>query len=110
MRKPGWYWVKELVDYDPITGLFTWRPKPDSDPDAKRFNSFKAGQVAGNRVHKTDGRRSRISIEFYRKDTGRTAVGAHRLAWHIMTGAEPPSAIDHLDGDPFNNSWSNLRD
>ena len=109
-RQPGWYWVKDLIEYDPNTGVFTWLPKPDSDPDANRFNSFKAGTTAGHQVHKSDGRRSRISIEFYRKDAGRVVVGAHRLAWHIMTEDEPPSVIDHFDGDPFNNSWANLRD
>jgi len=34
---------------------------------------------------------------------------AHRLAWLMHYGEEPPAVIDHIDGDPANNRISNLR-
>ena len=35
---------------------------------------------------------------------------AHRLIWRIMTGEDPGElTVDHIDRDPFNNRFSNLR-
>ena len=36
---------------------------------------------------------------------------AHRLIWVMKTGERPDSdvVIDHIDGDPTNNRWTNLR-
>ena len=35
---------------------------------------------------------------------------AHRIIWCLVTGAWPTNDIDHIDGNPANNSWGNLRD
>lgn len=34
---------------------------------------------------------------------------AHRIIWKLMTGEAPPPEIDHIDCDPANNRWANLR-
>ena len=82
--------VKDLLEYDPTTGLFTW--------DAKRGCRAK-GQPAGSR--KPNGY---ISIFL----CGRRYY-AHRLAFFAMTGQEPAGVVDHINGDKSDNRWANLR-
>lgn len=83
--------VRMMFNYDPETGLFTRLTSPA--PNAP------AGAVAGRR--NTFGY-VQICIN------GRRYV-AHRLAWLYMTGAWPDEEIDHINRDPSDNRWRNLR-
>lgn len=83
--------LRELLHYDPATGLFTWR---------RNRQRVKAGDVAGH----LEKDRSYIFIVI----DGATHR-AHRLAWLYMTG-EYVTEVDHEDLDRSNNRWSNLRD
>lgn len=83
--------LKELLSYDPLTGIFTWLECPGR-PDH-------VGRQAGTR-HLKNGILIRISGKLYR---------AARLAWFYVTGQWPDDLIDHQDGDPTNNRWLNLR-
>jgi hypothetical protein len=81
--------VRELLHYDPDTGIFTWR--------VNRSNA-KAGAIAGSmdngyRLIKINGHKHLAS----------------RLAWLYMTGAWPERNIDHRDLGPSNDRWENLR-
>jgi hypothetical protein len=84
--------LKELLRYDPDTGVFTWL--------VRRPNGVKVGDPAGA-VHKGSGY-LRIKID------GRP-YAAGRLAWLYMTGKWPIELIDHKDTDRTNNKWLNLR-
>lgn len=82
--------LKELLSYDPLTGVFLWKT-----PRRHGWVGKRAGCLhhSGYRCIVVDGR-------FY---------WAHRLAWVWMTGQQPPPQVDHVDRDKDNNTWLNLR-
>ena len=104
--------LKELLRYDPETGVFTWLPRSvEQFSDTKRFkaktnwarwNTLYEGQRAGCLRDNED------NSVVIRVD-GRTYL-SHRLAWLYMIGGWPKQEIDHKDLDRQNNDWSNLRE
>ena len=83
--------VRELLHYDPETGVFTW---------LKRIAQRQyVGDVAG--CLKSNGY---VQIKYRRKN-----YPAHRLAWLWMTGEWPKDEVDHRDRNRANNRWLNLR-
>lgn len=88
--------VREWLNYDQATGVFTWRKKP------RGGRRREVGQIAG-----TDGgtRGYRlIGMGSYGQ------IGAHRLAWVYVHGSIPEGMeIDHKDTNPSNNAFDNLR-
>lgn len=84
--------LKEILHYNPETGIFTWRVRMST----RALVGSEAGctEEHGYRV-------IRIAGKGYR---------AHRLAWLYVTGMWPNLEIDHKDTDHANNSWVNLRE
>lgn len=89
--------LKELLHYDPETGLFTWLVERLC---GKGNLTVKPGDVAGC-----------LSPQGYilLRIEGRNYL-ANRLAWFYMNGEWPKFEIDHDDRDSTNNKWKNLRD
>ncbi|MDQ6968711.1 MAG: HNH endonuclease [Mariprofundaceae bacterium] len=83
--------LKEILQYNPDTGIFTWKKKP--------ANNIHVGDVAGG-VDKGY-IRIRIQGRMYR---------AHRLAWLFSHGVFPPDQIDHINHHKNDNRIINLRE
>lgn len=85
--------LKELVHYEPETGNFYAR--------VKRGNVNPSDRPMPNKPNDSGYIRMRVDGKSYR---------AHRLAWLYMTGKLPLDKIDHIDNNPSNNHWENLRE
>ena len=82
--------LKQLLDYDPETGIFRHR--------RDRGNRVKAGTAVGCRY------KGYIRISINRK-----SYRGHRLAWLYVYGHFPEMDIDHINGIRHDNRIVNLR-
>lgn len=95
--------VRELLHYDPDTGLFIWKERarrwfPHEDrwnawnstfagkPALTAIAGYCAGQILG------------------------VPVRAHRVAYLYMAGGWPRADVDHVNGVRTDNRWDNLRE
>lgn len=89
--------LKQLLHYDPETGVFTWRMRPPgrAGGGGKIVVGARAGGIAGDGywVIGLGGRRYR----------------AGRLAWFYVHGVWPEGDIDHKNVDHLDDRLDNLR-
>lgn len=82
--------LKAILNYDPETGLFTWR-----------INSGQRARIGGVVGTFSNGyRRLRYKGKHHL---------LHRLAFLYMTGKMPDQFVDHINGIRDDNRWANLR-
>lgn len=84
--------VRELLDYDPETGVFRWR------------NDMRGGKKAGSIAGCGHG------AGYWHIVVDGHHVLAHRLVWLHVHGRLPVKGIDHINGDRRDNRLVNLRE
>lgn len=82
--------LKNLLRYDPETGIFTWlvstrNTKPGTNAGSKNREGYIYITVSGKKYL------------------------AHRLALFYMEGQLPEAFVDHVNRNPADNRYSNLR-
>jgi hypothetical protein len=86
--------VRRLLDYDPETGRLTWKARESAVWDS-RYAGTAAGSVG------RDG--------YVRVKVNNSTYLAHRLAFLLKIGKWPEDQIDHINRNPSDNRWENLR-
>ena len=77
--------LKELLSYNPETGVFVWVRRKKNVAGHVRKDGYKQIQI------------------------GNTKFFSHRLAWLYMVGAFPLEQIDHINRARADNRFANLR-
>lgn len=97
--------LKGVLHYDPATGIFI--RLVDTPHIASRIGivGSRAGDRAGSPIYRRGGMKLHRTINLLRRK-----YTEHRLAWFYMTSCWPEKQIDHINGDPFDNRWCNLRE
>lgn len=90
--------LREVLEYSPDSGVWVWK----ACTGAGGVGGWKAkpGKIAGS-MHNEGYVVIRIDRAIYK---------AHRLAWLYMTGEWPRCTIDHINLEPADNRWVNLRE
>lgn len=95
--------VRELLDYDSLTGVLTWKWRDrkwfTSDRIWNTWNTRFAGKEAFTSEGDLGRRAGALLGKFYY---------AHRIIFLWMKGRWPDPEVDHEDQDPGNNRWKNL--
>ncbi len=88
--------LAQLLAYDPVTGIFTWKVQRRGRP----YGHMPVGTVAGS-IYSSGYRMITIYGERY---------VASRLAFALMTGRWPDCEIDHENLIRDDDRWDNLRE
>lgn len=92
--------LRQLIDYDPETGVITWRPRKEKSRHDRMWNTRFAFKVAG-----TTDTNGYLCVSFRC-----VKHRAHRLAWLYVHGRWPADQLDHINRDRADNRLANLRE
>lgn len=90
--------LREVLHYDPKTGLFT-RLQDSFAGEFYKVKMASSGDVVG----------SKTKTGYFEVSIDSRPYLLHRLAFLYMTGKWPACNVDHKDSNRINNIWVNLR-
>lgn len=106
---PPYEYLHECFAYDPQSGQLKWKKRPRHHfpfvGTMDYFNKMHAGNLTGVVQHKRKGAVTGLYLCLNSEN-----YPAHRIIFKLMTGRDPIGLIDHINRDPTDNRWNNLRE
>jgi len=89
--------LRQLLDYDPDTGLLFWRSRENSMFEPGRWSREAAAACWNGTFAGKEAFPQRSSSGYKRGCLLGRTVMAHRVAWKWWTGNDPAHVIDHIN-------------
>lgn len=99
---PSQEYLAACFSYDPLSGELRWKVRPRD-----HFKTDVGWLISNKRFAGTLIRRSH-SLGYGRVSLQGRGFFAHRVIWKLVTG-DDVAEVDHLDVNPRNDAWDNLR-
>jgi hypothetical protein len=96
-------YLRECFSYDPESGVLLWKDRPPHHFKSSKARANYQQALAGKPVAR------RLPPGYLVAVLDRRPLLAHRVAYKLATGNEPPPMLDHVNGEKGDNRFANLR-
>lgn len=100
----------ECVKYDPETGLFQWLERPEHHFSSGRYGRSVTAAAWNKKYAGKPALHHQVGRGYLSGSINGKHYSAHRVAYAIMSGEWPSWTVDHINGDPSDNRFENLRE